>query len=214
MELKEIKVFERNDYSKTKALQDAIRPGYGYTYFLEYGGYLKIGSTTKPHDRLKNLIIHAESYGNCLLGRVAFLPCCANYQEIEKDLHNTFLDYRKIGTELFKISLGEAIKEIEKRDIGFLCENLRADIDKKELYWQKRIIEMEKRVEKLEAESVARNANPTNNSDCYSINEFAKALGVSRLTITRRIQSGVISAVKVGRYWKIPKNELKKIFED
>ena len=87
-------------------------------------------------------------------------------------------------------------------------------MDKADLYWQSRLRELERRIEKLEAENRARNANPTNDSDCYTINEFAKALGVSRLTISRRIQTGVISAVKVGRNWKIPKNELEKIFED
>ena len=87
-------------------------------------------------------------------------------------------------------------------------------MDKADLYWQSRLRDLERRIEKLEAESIARKANPNNDSDCYSVNEFAKALGVSRLTISRRIQSGVISAVKVGRNWKIPKSELEKIFED
>lgn len=86
-------------------------------------------------------------------------------------------------------------------------------MDKADLYWQSRLRDLERRIERLEAEALARKANPNNDSDCYTINEFAKALGVSRLTISRRIQNGVISAVKVGKTWRIPKTELIKIFE-
>ena len=86
-------------------------------------------------------------------------------------------------------------------------------MDRTDLYWQSRLLELERRIEKLEAESRARSVNPSNDSDCYTIAEMAQALGVSRLTISRRIQSGVITAVKVGRNWKIPKSELKRIFE-
>lgn len=86
-------------------------------------------------------------------------------------------------------------------------------MDKADLYWQSRIRELERRIEVLEAENRARGKNPSNNSDYYSIQEFAEALGVSRLTISRRIKSGIISAVKIGKTWRIPKSELKEIFE-
>ena len=72
---------------------------------------------------------------------------------------------------------------------------------------------MERRIEKLEAENLARRANPTNNSDYYTIKEIAAALGVSRLTVTRRIADGKIKAEKVGRTVRIPKTELDQIFE-
>ena len=86
-------------------------------------------------------------------------------------------------------------------------------MDKADLYWQRRLGELERRIEKLEAENLARRVNPTNNSEYYSIKEFAAALGVSRLTITRRIADGKIDAEKVGRTWRIPKTELHQIFE-
>jgi len=85
-------------------------------------------------------------------------------------------------------------------------------MDKTDLYWQRQLGELERRVEKLEAEAEARRANPTNDSDYYTINEFAKALGVSRLTVSRRIRSGIIEAVKIGKTWRIPRTELGKIF--
>ena len=86
-------------------------------------------------------------------------------------------------------------------------------MDKTDLYWQRRLGEMERRIEKLEAKLLALDANPTNHSDYYSIKEFADALGVSRLTISRRISKGIINAVKVGKYWRIPKTELNQIFD-
>ena len=86
-------------------------------------------------------------------------------------------------------------------------------MDRTDLYWQRRLGELERRVEKLEAENLAKRINPNNNSDCYTVNEFAEALGVSRLTISRRIKSGVIEAVKIGKTWRIPRTELERIFE-
>lgn len=86
-------------------------------------------------------------------------------------------------------------------------------MDKTDLYWQRRLNEMERRIEKLEAQVSAQRLNPTNHSEFYSINEFAEALGVSRLTVSRRIRNGIIQAVKVGKNWRIPRSELNKIFE-
>ena len=86
-------------------------------------------------------------------------------------------------------------------------------MDKSDLYWQRRLGEMERRIEKLEAEIAALKANPSNDSDFYSIEEMAKALGVNRVTVTRKIQNGSIKAHKIGRNWRIPKTELEKIFE-
>lgn len=87
-------------------------------------------------------------------------------------------------------------------------------MDKTDLYYYRRLGELEKRIEKLEAKVSVLEKNPSNNSDFYSIGEMATALGVSRLTISRRITKGVIEAYKVGKYWRIPKTELEKIFED
>jgi excisionase family DNA binding protein len=42
---------------------------------------------------------------------------------------------------------------------------------------------------------------------------MAKALNVSPLTVRRKIQSGQITAQKIGKYWKIPKTELDQIFD-
>jgi len=91
-------------------------------------------------------------------------------------------------------------------------EGKKCRMDRTDLYWQRRLGEMERRIEKLEAQLAAHRANPMNNGDYYTIKEFAEALGVSRLTVSRRIKTGVINAVKVGKTWRIPKDELDGIF--
>ncbi len=52
--------------------------------------------------------------------------------------------------------------------------------------------------------------------DFYSINEFAKKLGVHHNTIRRSIKSGRISAFQVGSgeksSYRIPKSEIQRMF--
>ena len=86
-------------------------------------------------------------------------------------------------------------------------------MDKTDIYFQRRLGELERRIEKLEAEALANRQNPLNIGDYYTVPQMAKALNVSPLTIRRRIADGKITAQKVGKYWKIPKTELDQIFE-
>lgn len=72
---------------------------------------------------------------------------------------------------------------------------------------------MERRLEKVEAQLEALKSNPTNDGETYSVKEFAKALGVCQLTVRRKIDSGEIKGRKIGKYWRIPKEELSRIFE-
>lgn len=69
-------------------------------------------------------------------------------------------------------------------------------------------------MEKVEAQLAAGRLNPNDKSETYSINQFAEALGCNRQTVKRRIDDGAISAFKIGKYWKIPKSELSRIFEE
>lgn len=86
-------------------------------------------------------------------------------------------------------------------------------MEKSDLYWQRRISDIERHVERLEAELAAFRQNPQNVGDYYTVDQMAKALNVCPLTIRRRISAGVINAVKVGKTWRIPKDELKEIFD-
>jgi len=83
-----------------------------------------------------------------------------------------------------------------------------------DLYTLRRLGELERRIEKLEAKISAFQRNPLNDGDYYTIDQMAAALGVHRLTVSRRIKAGIIDAQKVGKTWRIPKDELEKIFDD
>lgn len=84
---------------------------------------------------------------------------------------------------------------------------------KKDLYWQSKVIRLEQRLEKVEAELRALRVDPTTNGDYYTIKQACAFLGVSRLTISRRIDKGILKAYKIGRTWRIPKKELAEAFD-
>ncbi|OGZ32226.1 MAG: hypothetical protein A3H02_00780 [Candidatus Niyogibacteria bacterium RIFCSPLOWO2_12_FULL_41_13] len=49
------------------------------------------------------------------------------------------------------------------------------------------------------------------NKDFFSVSELAQLLGISRIAVFKRIKKGQIKAVKIGRFFAIPKEELKII---
>lgn len=85
--------------------------------------------------------------------------------------------------------------------------------ERADLYWQRRLIEIERRLEKVEAQLEAYKENPSNDGETYTVKEFAKAIGVCDLTIRRKLDTGEINGKKIGRSWRIPKSELNRIFE-
>lgn len=84
--------------------------------------------------------------------------------------------------------------------------------EKHDLYWQSRLTKLEMRIEKLEAELAASRVTIQNRADTFTIKEFAAALNVCDVTIQRKVRSGEIKALKVGKTWRIPRSELDKIF--
>lgn len=45
------------------------------------------------------------------------------------------------------------------------------------------------------------------NKDFYTISEIANALGISRVAVFKKIKSGLIKTIRIGRMHAIPKNE-------
>lgn len=83
-------------------------------------------------------------------------------------------------------------------------------MDKQDVYLMRRMTSLERRLEFLEAKVSALEANPINTGDFYTVPQFAKAMNCCELTIRRQIRSGILKGVKVGKYWRIPKSELKE----
>ena len=51
-----------------------------------------------------------------------------------------------------------------------------------------------------------------NDREFISTSELAAILGVSRVTVHKRIKSGEIKAVRIGRIYAIPKSYLSEVF--
>lgn len=83
---------------------------------------------------------------------------------------------------------------------------------KRDLYWQRRFNELERRIEKLEAQLAAGRGQPVN-GDYYTVREFAQAMGVSRSTVERWRDKGIITCMKFGRTCRIPKSELEAVMD-
>lgn len=51
-------------------------------------------------------------------------------------------------------------------------------------------------------------------ADTLTINETAEHFGVTRLTVTRWIKSGKLNGKKIGREWRITKDEIERYHRD
>lgn len=93
--------------------------GLGYIYGVKCGEYVKIGSTFNPKERIPMIRKYAEKYG-LPVSMVALSNLHVNYKENEMEIHQTFSDFRKIGTELFKISFYEFTDLLNSAKILFI----------------------------------------------------------------------------------------------
>lgn len=109
----ELKIFAEDELNQLKEIESNNKNKYtGFFYVLEYGDWIKIGSTKSPYTRITTLKSNAEKYGNTTTGRIIISSPHTNYIDNEKKLHTFFSEYRKPGTELFNLSLDEALGEI------------------------------------------------------------------------------------------------------
>lgn len=110
-------------YNNLKELENedfnSISPFMGYVYFIEYGDYIKIGSSKQPITRIKSLCSNALRYHDLKIGKIAITYPHTNYKENENILHQHFLKKQKEKTELFNITLYEAIKSIKTIPLVF-----------------------------------------------------------------------------------------------
>ncbi|MEA3306163.1 MAG: excisionase family DNA-binding protein [Elusimicrobiota bacterium] len=47
----------------------------------------------------------------------------------------------------------------------------------------------------------------------YSVPEFAKELGISRIAVFKKVKNGKLPAIRIGRNWAIPANQLAPLLE-
>lgn len=110
-----LQVFNRENFDSLPKEEDRF---FGRFYALEFGGYVKIGSSKKVRGRMKSLLGTAK-YGEKDVGSVVISSPHTNYKENEKQLHTFFKQKRVEGTELFDISLKDfacAAKKLSYKD--------------------------------------------------------------------------------------------------
>ena len=124
--MNEIKIFESSEMGELRILEKRLVSTYlGVVYALEYGDKLKIGHSTRPYTRIMALKRNGEKYGKVSIWRVCISTPHTNHFEIERVLHEKFLDYRVGNTELFDIGFDEFIRCFENTTL-----NMRDDTEK------------------------------------------------------------------------------------
>jgi len=128
-EFDEWKIFEKSEYELMKELDFNNCSKAGYIYILEYGEYVKIGTTKEPYKRVRNLSSLGRDYANIETGRIAVSPTHTNRNSNENILHELFSDKRVKNGELFSVSLENALKTIRENPLEYLLEESKNDIE-------------------------------------------------------------------------------------
>ena len=112
--MSDIQIFNYNDIDGIEATERKyadIRCK-GWVYALEYGEMVKIGCSSNPSQRYKQLIHNGVDYAGLNMKRFVLSRACVNFRQLEAELHNTFAPFRKNGTELFRVSFNEIVNAL------------------------------------------------------------------------------------------------------
>lgn len=111
--MNDLQIFNNEKFGEIKKIEKKNKDKYtGFFYVLEYGDFVKIGSTKNPYQRLMALRRNAVNYGNFEIGRFAISIPHTNYVENERKLHEHFKNVRKQGSELFDCALEAVVNSI------------------------------------------------------------------------------------------------------
>lgn len=109
-----LQIFSNSEFGKIKEIEKRNKDKYtGFFYILEYGKFVKIGSTKNPYQRLMALKRNAVNYGEWEIGKVAISIPHTNYVENEKKLHEHFKSKRKQGSELFDCRFDDVLNSVK-----------------------------------------------------------------------------------------------------
>ena len=85
----------------------------GRVYAMEYGDFIKIGSSKKLKSRIRTLKKQCE-YASIESGEVIFTSPHTNYKENERLIHMACFEYRIGNTELYDLNIYDFIEEVSK----------------------------------------------------------------------------------------------------
>ena len=110
----ELQIFSNEEFREIKEIEKRNKDKYtGFFYILEYGKFVKIGSTKNPYQRLMALKRNAVNYGEWKIGKIAISIPHTNYVENEKKLHEHFKSKRKQGSELFDCMFEDVLNSVK-----------------------------------------------------------------------------------------------------
>lgn len=128
-------LFEKNDFvifsaEEFKQLDKSFQFGTdcykGVVYLVEWGDKTKIGKTSKPLGRVKNLIHIAEDYALVKCGKIAISRPHTNFSKNETIMHRYFKNARIANGELFKIGFSDALSMLKSLEFEDNSEALNA----------------------------------------------------------------------------------------
>lgn len=128
----EEKVFVKVSIDELKEIERNRDGETGFVYLLQYGNRIKIGCTKRPYSRIMNWINIANNYSDVGIGEIYISIPHYNYLRSEKAIHKFFDGKRIPKTELFKISMEEAV-EYGSRNIEYGIKDKAADKERVEL---------------------------------------------------------------------------------
>ena len=105
----QMKVFSPKQLSQLKEVKPDEK-WQGFFYVVEYGNFVKIGSSINPYNRYITLKKQAQ-YGQQKMGQIAISCSHTNFRQNEYKLHTYYSEARIEGTELFRLPFNRIIKE-------------------------------------------------------------------------------------------------------
>ena len=112
--MNDLQIFNNEEFGEIKEIEKRNKDKYtGFFYILEYGKFVKIGSTKNPYQRLMALKRNAVNYGEWEIGKVAISIPHTNYVENEKKLHEHFKSKRKQGSELVDYRFDDVLNSVK-----------------------------------------------------------------------------------------------------
>lgn len=86
----------------------------GAVYIAKYGnGLIKIGSTSSPRERYKQLAYNAPEYTGAKIEEFAITNPLEEYQDLERALHRRFWKWN-VRKEIFNVDFQEAVQVVNK----------------------------------------------------------------------------------------------------
>lgn len=89
----------------------------GCVYVIDFGFAIKIGCSSKPKERIKNITSYLKNYASLEAEDIFVSPRHVNYRENEKLMHKKFKHERLEGTELFSINYPLAVENLSSLEM-------------------------------------------------------------------------------------------------